>query len=59
MKQPPRPPGRPRVDDDDDSVHVGITLPERQYDKYAKLANAEGTSVPAIIRRELEKKYKK
>lgn len=56
-----RAPGRPRVDDssDEPSVHVGVTLPAKQYDAYASQARREGVSVPAIIRRELEKKSKK
>lgn len=54
-------PGRPRVDDDDTSVEVGVTLPATQYDKYSKqarrLTRAEGrdVSIPEIIRRELQK----
>lgn len=54
-----RQPGRPRVDDDDESTQVGITLPNKQYDKYAAAALARGVSVPEIIRRELQKKSKK
>lgn len=46
--------GRPPVDDDDDSVRVGVTLPAKRYDEYAKRAIREEVSVPEIIRRELE-----
>ena len=55
-------PGRPRVDDDDTSIEVGVTLPSRQYDEYSeqarRLTRTEGkdVSVPEIIRRELQKK---
>lgn len=55
-------PGRPRVDDDDASVHVGVTLPAKQYDEYFRraqqLTHREGRdiSVPEIIRRELNRR---
>lgn len=55
-------PGRPRVDDDDISHEVGVTLPLKQYNAYEeqarRLTRTEGkdVSVPEIIRRELQKK---
>lgn len=45
--------GRPRVDDSDGTIEVGVSLPLRQYDGYAKRALREDVSVPEIIRREL------
>jgi hypothetical protein len=53
-------PGRPRVDDDDTSVEVGVTLPLKQYNAYSRqashLTRSEGrdVTVPEIIRRELK-----
>lgn len=49
----PLPAGRPRVDPDDDSVQVTVTLPARQYDAYATTARRDALSIPAVIRREL------
>jgi hypothetical protein len=55
-------PGRPRVDDDDTSVEVGVTLPSKQYDAYSRraqqLTRTEGkdVTVPEIIRRELTRR---
>ena len=52
-------PGRPRVDDTDGSIEVGVTLPLKQYDAYDKrakiLTRTEGkdVTVPEIIRRDL------
>jgi hypothetical protein len=54
--------GRPRVDDDDTSVEVGVTLPSKQYDAYSRraahLTRTEGkdVGVPEIIRRELKRR---
>ena len=48
-----RSPGRPHVDDDDESQEVGVTFPRRQFDAYAKRALLEDVSVPEIVRREL------
>jgi hypothetical protein len=45
--------GRPRVDDDDETVEVGVSLPLKQFDEYARRAIREDVSVPEIIRREL------
>jgi hypothetical protein len=49
-------PGRPRVDDDDETVEVGVSIPLKQYDGYATRALREDVSVPEIIRRELQGK---
>ncbi len=49
-----RKPGRRRLDEDDPSVHVGLTLPSKQYDAYCKQAREEDVSVPEIIRRAIE-----
>ncbi|HEV8445457.1 MAG TPA: hypothetical protein VGQ44_01510 [Gemmatimonadaceae bacterium] len=48
-------PGRPPVDDADTSTEVGVTLPTKQFDAYAKRALHEDVSVPEIIRRDLAK----
>lgn len=49
-------PGRPPVDDDDESVEVGVTFPLRQYDGYARRALRADVSIPEIIRRDLKEK---
>jgi len=46
-------PGRPRLDDDDDSVPVHLTLTARQYDAVYERARRERVSVPEIIRRDV------
>jgi hypothetical protein len=46
--------GRPRVDDDDDSVQVCVTLPARQYDYLCEQAQKDRASVPEVIRRQLD-----
>lgn len=51
-------PGRPRVDDDDATVEVGVSLPAKQFDGYAKRALLEDVSVPEIIRRDLKEKHR-
>jgi hypothetical protein len=51
-----RTPGRPPVDDEDASVEVGVTLPAKQFDAYAKRALREDVSVPEIIRRDLKER---
>jgi hypothetical protein len=48
-----RRPGRPPVDDRDESVQVCVTLPAKKYDELDERARSEGASVPAIIRRDL------
>jgi len=45
--------GRPAIDDVHASVEVGVTLPAKQFDAYAKRALHEDVSVPEIIRRDL------
>lgn len=51
-----RRPGRPPLDDDDETVRVGVSLPARQFDEYCRRAQREDVSVPEIIRRELQEK---
>jgi hypothetical protein len=46
-------PGRPRVDDDDTSVAVCVTLPSKRFDAYCRRAEREDVSVPEIMRRDL------
>jgi len=46
--------GRPRVDPDDQSVQVCVTLPSRQYDSFASTARRSDISVPEVIRRQLQ-----
>jgi hypothetical protein len=46
-------PGRPPIDEDDDSVPVCVSLPARQYDALYDRAQREGVTVPEVIRREL------
>jgi len=48
-----RQPGRPRLDDDDDTVQVCVKLPGAQYDALYAEAQKTRTSVPEVIRREL------
>jgi hypothetical protein len=52
-------PGRQPLDPEDPSVRVGVSLPGKQFDAYAKRALREDVSVPEIIRRELLKKSTK
>jgi hypothetical protein len=51
-------PGRKPIDAEG-SVHVGVTLPKKQFDEYAVRAIEEDVSVPEIIRRELDSKKSK
>jgi len=51
--------GRPRVDEDDRSQTVTITLPQKQYDQFCAEAQRRAVSVPAIIRLALKKTTKK
>lgn len=48
--------GRPRIDPDDASVQVTVTLPARQYDAFATTARRSDLSVPEVIRRELARR---
>lgn len=50
---------RPRLDPNDSSVYVGVTLPAKQFDELSKRAIREDVSVPEIIRRQLEAKKTK
>jgi len=56
MNKPKRGGGRPPLDPDDPSVHVGVKLPSKQYDDLARRALREDVSVPEIIRRDLDRK---
>ena len=46
-------PGRPPLDDDDESVPVSLKLPSKQYDDLWRQAQAQEVSVPEVIRRTL------
>ena len=48
-----RPPGRPRVDEKDDSVRVCLTLSQRDYDRAYVEAQRAGVSIPEVLRRQL------
>jgi hypothetical protein len=45
--------GRPRLDEHDESVHINVTVPARQYDRLWAQAQRERCSVPEVIRRQL------
>lgn len=45
--------GRPALDEHDPSVHMGLALPTKQFDGYAKRALHEDVSPAAIVRRDL------
>jgi hypothetical protein len=49
-----RAPGRPPIDETDTSTEVGVTVPTKQFDAYAKRALEDDVSVPEIIRRDLD-----
>jgi hypothetical protein len=53
-RRDPRRRGRPPVDPTDRSVLVTVTLPGRRYDALCRRALRLQTSLPEIIRRELE-----
>jgi hypothetical protein len=46
-------PGRPPLDEDDESVPVCVSLPGRQYDAMYTRAERDGVTVPEVIRRDL------
>jgi len=48
---PPRVPGRPRLDERDESVQVCVSFPARQYDDLYKAASTARVSVQELIRR--------
>lgn len=52
-------PGRPPIDENDESVQICVTLPSKQYEGYCKRALREDVSVPEIVRRELQEKKSK
>jgi hypothetical protein len=49
-----RQPGRPPLEEHDESVKVCVTLPSKKYDDLYERARKERTSVPEIIRRKLD-----
>jgi hypothetical protein len=48
-------PGRPPIDEHDPSVSVSVSLPSKQFAAICKRAQVEDVSVPAIIRRDLDR----
>jgi hypothetical protein len=48
-----RSPGRPPLDDDEDSVPIHLTVTASTYDDLYRRAQREGLSVPETIRRTL------
>lgn len=48
--------GRPPVDPHDETVRIGVSLPAKQVDEYARRALADDVSIPEIIRRELNRR---
>lgn len=46
-------PGRPALDEDDESTGVYVKLPSQQYDEMYQRATKERVSVPELIRRQL------
>ena len=51
-------PGRPPLDDSDDSVPVHLTITARQYDDLFARAQRDRVSVPEVIRRDLQAQKK-
>jgi hypothetical protein len=52
-------PGRPRVDDDDTSVQICLTLPSKQSDALDREAKIARVSVQDLIRRGLNQKLRR
>lgn len=52
----PKRPGRPRVDDKDDSVQVCLTVTQRTYDRAYVEAQRDGVSIPEVLRRQLARR---
>jgi hypothetical protein len=50
-----RSPGRPPLDDDDESVGVHLTMPSKQYDAAFERAQQLRISVPEVLRRDLRR----
>jgi len=48
-----RTPGRPPLDDDDESVDVHVRMPSKQYDETYRRARGSRMTVPERIRRDL------
>ncbi len=53
--KPTRRPGRPRLDEDDDTVRVKVSVPGYQYDYLYAAARRSEVSIPEVIRRHLPK----
>ena len=51
--KPTRPPGRPPLDDDDDSVPVSTRMPSRQYDDLTQRAKDARVTVAEQVRRDV------
>jgi hypothetical protein len=51
-----KPRGRPRIDARDTSQSVTITLTTKEYDRLCREARRGDLSVPAVIRRALERR---
>jgi hypothetical protein len=49
-------PGRPRVDPDDESVQVCVTVTQRTYDRACVEAQRHGVSIPEVLRRQLARR---
>jgi hypothetical protein len=47
--------GRPRIDPDDYSVSVSVSLPSRQYDQFYRQARRDDISIAEVIRRHLDR----
>lgn len=50
--------GRPRIDDDEESVPVSTRLPLSQYDELTERARRADVSVAEQIRRDLDPKFR-
>lgn len=48
-------PGRPKIDQTDESVSVSLTLPAREYDRVFAEAQRERVSIAEVLRRRLLK----
>ena len=44
------PRGRPPLDRNDRSVHVGITLPSKKFDELCEIARRQDVSLPEVMR---------
>ena len=57
--KPTRPPGRPPLDDDDESVPVSTRMPSRQYDEMWQRARDARVTIAEQIRRDVAAAQKK